>query len=579
MTPFTKIGLMLHALRWVRNWNKRDLDYRPAGLSNPKFVTARQAAEMFDDGNCVFSSGMAGGHRNSIFFWALRDRFEHVRRPKNLTWITVGAQGGRGKAPGTIEELALPGLVQCYIAGHSETMKANLDLAEKGACEFHLLPQGVITFLLEAQARGEDSIISTTGLGTFLDSRVGRGSVISRMAEQNLVRVVEGGLRYRMPRVDRSMFVAPAADEEGNIYMRNSCMHTETIEAALAVRANGGRNLVSVAEIVPKCEADIYLPAECVDAIVVNPRNEQAATIPQRKYWPMFTEGANVDVAEALQRVRFINHFLKITPPRGPIEDALARLAAGVFVDLTPSGSCVNIGVGLPEEVGRLLFESGLYKDVTFTTETGVLGGVPTPGIFFGQAINPVRFLSSAKMFHHYEANLQTAVLGLLEADSHGNVNVSRRGPRADQVVGTGGFPDIVATARHVVFVGTWMAHAKMAIDDGRLRILKPGEYKFCEAVSEITFNGPRALARGQTVHYVTNVGVFQLTSQGMMLRQVMPGIDVERDILAACPMRIALPEGGHVPVVASEIVTGRDFSLAWKAPAAPDPFSSDSMD
>ncbi len=564
MTPITKVGLILHALRWVTTWKKRDLDFLPAGLDHPKFVTARQAAERFDDGDCAFSSGMAGGHRNSIFFWALRDRFLRTGHPRGLTWITVGAQGGRGKAPGTIEELALPGLIGCYIAGHAETMKANLALAEADSCEFHSLPQGVIGYLLEAQARGEDHVLVEAGLGTFMDPRVGPGSQVSPHVQGNLVRAQDHRLRYTMPRVQRAMFVAPAADCEGNIYMRNACMLTETMEAALAVRANGGTNLVSVSEIVPHSPSDIYLPADQVDAIVVHPRNEQAASIPQRRHWPMLTEGAGVDVADALERVRYLNHFLRITPQRGPVEDALARLAASVFVGQTSPGAMVNIGVGLPEEVGRLLFVSGLYRDVTFTTETGVFGGVPTPGIFFGSAVNPTRFMSSVQMFRHYYGNLSIAVLGLLEADEHGNVNVSRRGPRPTQVVGPGGFPDIVAAARHIIFVGTWMAHARMAIEGHQLRIVKPGVHKFMPMVSEVTFNGQRALEQGQSVHYVTNVGVFRLTPEGMMLTQVMPGIDVERDILQACPMRIVLPKDGPVPVVTPEIVTGKGFALGW---------------
>ncbi len=89
----------------------------------------------------------------------------------------------------------------------------------------------------------------------------------------------------------------------------------------------------------------------------------------------------------------------------------------------------MNIGVGLGEEVARMLYESGLYKDITFTTEGGTYGGLPASGIYFGSAISPERLLSTAEMFHLYETQLDTAVLGFLQVDSQGNVNVSHRGP------------------------------------------------------------------------------------------------------------------------------------------------------
>jgi hypothetical protein len=96
-----------------------------------------------------------------------------------------------------------------------------------------------------------------------------------------------------------------------------------------------------------------------VDAIVVNPRNEQTGGVLQRNYFPMFTQGAAVDAAEAYLVIRLINSFLGITPRRGKAENILARLTASVFVDEAHPGAVVNIGVGMPEEASRLLFESG----------------------------------------------------------------------------------------------------------------------------------------------------------------------------------------------------------------------------
>jgi propionate CoA-transferase len=247
------------------------------------------------------------------------------------------------------------------------------------------------------------------------------------------------------------------------------------------------------------------------------------------------------------------------------VEDALARLAASVFTRVVKKCCNIIIGVGLPEEVARLIHNGGLFNDVTFMSETGVVGGLPAPGIFFGAAINPREILSSAQVFHLCYEHLDCAVLGILEVDSQGNVNVSKRGEGPLNYVGPGGFPDFCAAADTIIFVGSWMAHAKMEIQDGRLCITKPGLHKFIKTVSEITMSGDQALKKGKTVLYVTNVGVFQLTEKGMMLIEVMPGISVETDILQDCPMRIILPDSGKVPVTSSAIVTGEGFHLQWQ--------------
>ena len=564
MNALEKVRLIAKILRWRLTWNNRDLNYREKGLENPLFMTAMEAVKLIPDQAVIISSGMAANQRASVWFWAIKESFQKNGHPCKLTNIIVGAQGGRGRVPGTIEELGLPGLVERFIGGHLETVKSILKLADQGLVELHTLPQGMETFLIEAQSRGQWEVESDTGLGTFLDPRIGNGSVIIPGQGQSLVESRNGKLVYRLPKIDVACFIAPSADTEGNIYIKNCCMHTESLESALAAKANGGRVLVSVAEIVDKDPDEIFLPAEAVDAVVVHPYNEQTGSIPQRKYWKMFTEGAQEDLEESIAKLRFVNKFLKITPVRGPVDDALARLAASMFTRYVPKCSNIVVGVGLPEEVSRLIYEGGLFSDVTLMSETGVIGGLPAPGIFFGAGVNPKEILTSYQTFQLCYQHLDATLLGMLEADSQGNVNVSRRGPGAMNYVGPGGFPDFCAAAKVIIFIGTWMANAQMEMDNGRLRIVKPGKPKFVEQVGEITMCGREALAKGKTVLYVTNPGVFQLTSQGMELIEVMPGIDVRRDIVESCPMKVVLPPG-DVPVADQSIADGRGFHLAWQ--------------
>jgi len=562
MTRIERMKLLAHIVRWRLTWSRHDATYRPAELASPKFVSAQQAAARIADKATVLSCGMAGNARCSIFFWAIRERFLRENHPRGLTWVNVGAQGGRGKVPGTVEELALVGLIQRYITGHLETAKALLRLADAGQVELYTLPQGQMAQLLAGQGRGETSQRATVGLGTFLDPRRGRGSAVTPDATNDYISADGDALLYRLPLIEVCLFNAPYADSEGNIYFRDAATITENVQGAAAARRNGGQVMAAVSSIVPKDEGTISLRADQVDCIVVNPHNEQTGSVPQRRFWPMFTVGAQADEADAVERLKFANKVLRITPVRSAADDALARLAAALFVRVVPPGGIANVGVGFPEEVARVIIGQGLGHRYTFTTETGVYGGLPAPGIFFGAAINPTRMEPSSWMFDLYAERLAVAVLGFLQVDAAGNVNVSKRGPRMMDYVGPGGFPDIAAGAKTVIFVGSWMADAQFTVDKGAMQIKQRGKPKFVGAVDEITLSGAEALRQGKQIYFVTQVGVMQLTAQGLTLIEVMPGIDIPRDILSNQAPRIVLPQGG-APVADARVVTGAGYTLA----------------
>jgi len=556
--------ILAHILRWRLTWDRRDTRYRPAESLSEKFKSATDAVAMIPDDACVIAGGISGNARCSIFFWAIRERFERGDGPYGLTWISVGGQGGRGRAPGTVEEVGIEGLVIRYIAGHTETAKSMLQLADAGKLELHTMAQGEMTHVIEAQGRGERVVRGTTGIGSFLDPRVGGGSAVSPGAELQLIEADGDKLVYTLPPIDVALFSASYADRDGNIYFSNAATITENIEAARAARHNGGLVCVAVSDLIDCDVASIGLAAEEVDVIVVNPRNEQTGSVPQRKYWPMFTAGATEDEREAVARLKFINETMHITPHRSRVDHALGRLAARTFTQNVRAGATVNIGVGLAEEACRVLYDSGVHEQITFTTESGPYGGLPAPGIFFGAAINPLRLESSAWMFHHYRDHLDAAMLGFLQLDTAGNINLSKRGPRMLDYVGPGGAPSIIDSARTVLFIGKWMQGAKIRIDNDRLRVEQAGVPKIIEQVNEITFNGQVGLERGKQVFYVTDLAVLELTLAGLTLRAVMPGIDIERDLLANTRARIVVPNDPPPQVVPAAVITGTDFHLRW---------------
>ncbi len=567
MNILTKIELLYFIARWLVTRNIYRTHYTFTLPDNPKFIGPREAVKRIPDGAVMAVSGLGGNQWTGIIYRTMRVLFQETGRPRDITVVVIGGQGARGRAPGSLEELGLEGLCTRLFAGHMETFKSILRLADQGKAELQCLPQGVLAFLIEAQGRGEDSLLTETGLGTFLDPRTGTGTPIAGTGTEQWVMAEGDQLRYRLPKINVAVFNAPAADRKGNIYIKHCAMIGESMEIARAARRNGGLVIANVAEVVEEGYDEVFLPADAVDAVVVYPGTEQAAAIKHLRRWPMFTLNSDVSVDEGIARLKFINQTLGITPRRSPVDYALARLAASVFAEYVAVGSMVNIGIGLPEEVCRLIHSAGPSNSVRFFSESGVLGGLPAPGVFFGAGVCPEQILSSAQIFHKCYDHLDASILGMLEFDAAGNVNVSKRGEGALNYVGPGGFIDFSTNAKNVFFVASWMVGGALTLEDGRLHIRQQGKIKLADAIREITFNGEQAWKRGQKVFYITNVGVFRLTERGLELVRVVPGIDIRHDILEPTNNAILLPASGEVVVADTSVMTGEGFALALKQP------------
>ncbi|MFP4502656.1 MAG: CoA-transferase [Candidatus Hydrogenedentota bacterium] len=563
MNLVTKLKLAKHFIHWRLTWDKRDTHYAYTLPDNPKFMGPRDAVrQCIKDGDVLGITGLGANMRPSILYWAMRELFHETGKPENLTIIAPGGFGGRGKVPGTPEEIGLEGLVTRFFSGHMETFKSMLRLGDQGKVELQCIPQGAFILLLAAMADGAADFATEAGVGTVIDPRCGRGTPVLGDYPQ-YVEAADHALRFHCPTLDVTLFNAPAADKKGNIYVRRCAMLGESHEMARLAKQNNGRVIVNVGKVVEEGYDEIFLPADMVDAVVYYPKTEQTGSVYHRKPWLMFTTESQTPLEEGIEQVRFINRLIGVTPKRSEVDNVTARLAASVFAEYMHKDALVNFGVGLPEEVSRLLLETGVFYDITGFTESGVFGGVAAPGVFFGAGVNPKEIVSSAEAFRRMYDHLDATVLGFLQVDSQGNINVSKRGEGAINYVGPGGFVDITTCADHVFFIGTWMANADMEIVDGKLKISKPGPIKFVEQVDEVTFNGAEALRRGQKIFYITNVGAFKLTERGVELVRVMPGIDIQKDIIEPCSMTIVLPEDGHVPEVDPRTISGKDYKLS----------------
>ena len=119
--------------------------------------------------------------------------------------------------------------------------------------------------------------------------------------------------------------------------------------------------------------------------------------------------------------------------------------------------------------------------------------------------------------------------------DQNGHVNVTKIKELPHVTSGAGGFIDLIQNARKIVFCGTVTAGGlKVEVSDGNVNITREGRFrKVVDKVQQITFNGQLARKKGQAVVYVTERCIFNLEPDGVVLREIAPGLDLQKDILS----------------------------------------------
>jgi propionate CoA-transferase len=206
-------------------------------------------------------------------------------------------------------------------------------------------------------------------------------------------------------------------------------------------------------------------------------------------------------------------------------------------MELFPGAIC-NLGAGVSTGISTIAAEEGLLAAVHLTNEQGIIGGAPITGRDSGGGQNFAAMVEQPAQFDFYDGGgLDLAFLSFAEVDARGNVNVSRFG---DRIIGVGGFINISANAKCVVFGGTLTAgDLDIGWEQGKTVIRREGRHrKFVPKLEQICYAADMGRARGQVTLFVTERAVFRVGAEGLELTEIAPGLDVERDVIAQMGFR-----------------------------------------
>lgn len=501
-----------------------------------KIMDAADAVKLIEDNAVIGLNSFAGNANPEKIHDAITQSFRQTGHPCGLTMVS-SAGFGLFDPDRSAEHYIREGAAARLICGHYGAMPSTKKLVLEDRFEAYNLPLGVMSHTIRAQAGGHDGYITKTGLGIFVDPRIEGPALNSLSHDTSLVKVVEiegeEFLKYSLPAPDIAIIKATSVDANGNISFENEYSTIDALSLAQLTRRNHGKVIVQVDRVRSDFSRprDVIIPAALVDVVVVceaDKNNEAFGTL-------------SGDIHVPATHMQYWYGRLEKENARQGRErsDLPAEIIGRRAAEELKRGDIVNIGIGIPEKTAKYAAEKGILEDLTLTVESGGTGGLPAGGPEFGAMIGAGCVSDMSMQFDFYDGGgLDCCFMGALEMDRFGNINAHRG---ADQCAGIGGFCNITAATKNVVFCFTFSTKGlDVSEEDGQIRINREGSIpKIVENVRSISFSGKKAIENGQHVLYITERCVFELGPEGLALIEVYPGVDKQKDILDLLPFEV----------------------------------------
>lgn len=423
-------------------------------------ISAAQAATMVKEGDILLAGGFGMTGNPVHLLHALAET-----GVKDLTYIgnnvgEPGLGGGRLLRNGQIKKA-----IGSFFTSNPEAVK----LAQSGALETQLIPQGSLAEALRAGGAGIGGFYTPTALGTI----IAQASETKRIngKEYVFVPALRGNVAF---------IRAWAADTAGNLVYR---MTEQNFNKAMATAAD--LVIVEVERIVKVGDLDpsqIHTPGCYVDYLV-----QAHTTLPEL--------GSSASVAGSARKV----------------DEARMNMARRALAELQP-GDVVNLGIGIPTLVADLITpEHGIIMH----TENGMLGVGPAPedGGALEYPVNagkiPVTALPGSSYFDSADSfamirggHVDVAIMGGLQVDEQ--ANLANWAIPGKPLLGVGGAMDLAIGTRRLIIT---MTHTNR---DGSPKIV-PACTLPLTAINTVDM-------------VITELAVFQFLAGQLTLTGLMPG-------------------------------------------------------
>ena len=508
----------------------------------PKIVGVKTSLCEIKDNAIVAISGFNMDTTPEYLILELYRRYVEEGHPRNIFIISDALPASPGRALDQIAENLfketnqefLRGILLPFLGFSPWLQKLVID----NRIESYGWPIGITAYWFREISAGRPGLLTKIGVDTFLDPRK-EGAVLNERAKNKLscrVSVLDiektDYLLYQAPKPEFALIRASISDEKGNLSLQDEGTRGTVLSIAQAAKSRPSPGMV-IAQVrwITKAGTinprEIDVPGPLVNNIVIAPKEYhwQSATIeydPRISYKviPPINENLLNDITKASLKVD---------------EKIIARRILLELIKLFQTKQdtvLVNLGIGIPALISLVAAQENVTELIVSVLESGPWGGVALSGNDFGLAVSPSALSTIPDVFSNFEGGIiDAASLGFLQVDRKGNVNPFMLPGR---IFGPGGFPVIAGGVPRIYFGGAFTAgRTEFSITNNKLNIMQEGTIsKFIESVFVVAFSGQQAIKYGQEILYITERAVFRLTKDGIILEEVAPGIDVDKDVI-----------------------------------------------